>query len=89
MDFNLNISQISPFHSIDRKMQVIGMIDRLNANENVGEVEVGLDNDYSKWNDEIMKNMISRYNNVYRIKVDDNNDKVDDRMHGFLKQWVS
>jgi len=65
------------------------MIDRLNANENVGEVEVGLDNDYSKWNDEIMKNMISRYNNVYRIKVDDNNDKVDDRMHGFLKQWVS
>ena len=74
-------------YSVDRKMEVITLINTLDANSNVGLVWIGLSNDY-KWSDEILAIMISKYTNVYSIVIYDYNDLVDDRMHRFIKQWV-
>jgi len=68
-------------------MEVITLINTLDANSNVGLVWIGLSNDY-KWSDEILAIMISKYTNVYSIVIYDYNDLVDDRMHRFIKQWV-
>jgi len=73
--------------SIDDKMSVLGMINTLNANKNVGIVSIGL---YSsnKWNNEILRMMIDRFTNVYHIIVFDYNDNIDDGIHNMIKEWV-
>ena len=53
------------------------MINTLNADTNVGRVEIVLDTD-SKWNSEIVRLMINRFTNVYCIYVFDGNNSVDD-----------
>jgi len=58
--------------SIDSKMDVLRMIDILDANSKVGEVSIGLRSDI-KWNSEILRMIIDRYTNVYTIYVRDDN----------------
>ena len=59
--------------SIDSKMNVLRMIDRLNANSKVGIVRIRLDSDY-KWNSEILTLIANKYTNIYAISVWDYND---------------
>ena len=58
--------------SINRKMDVLRMIDTLNVNTNVGIVLITLDSS-NKWNNEILTLIINRYTNVYYIYVVDYN----------------
>ena len=73
--------------SIDNKMSVLAMINTLNANKNVGIVDIELSSSM-KWNNEILRMMINRFTNVYSISVYDYNDNIDDRVHNMIKQWV-
>ena len=73
--------------SIDDKMSVLGMINTLNANKNVGIVSIGLDISM-KWNNQILRMMIDRFTNVYHIIVFDYNDNIDDGIHNMIKEWV-
>ena len=75
------------FLSIDRKMDVLRLIDTLGANTNVGYVYIGLDSS-NEWDDEILSTMISRYTNVHTICVYENDDHIDHRRHRIIKQWV-
>jgi len=63
----------SDLHSIDDKMNVLRMIDRVNANSKVGIVRIRLDSDY-KWNSEILTLIANKYTNIYAISVWDYND---------------
>ena len=56
--------------SIDAKMSVIEMINRVNANSNVGTVYIGLHSS-NEWNSEIVRLIANRYTNVYAIYVND------------------
>jgi len=53
-------------------MEVIEIIDILNANSKVAKIEIELSRD--KWNSEMVKLMINRYTNVHNIIVVDCND---------------
>ena len=68
-------------------MSVLGMINTLNANKNLGIVGIRL-NRYVKWNNEILRMMIDRFNNVYYIDVGDYNNNINDGVHNMIKQWV-
>ena len=61
------------FNSIDSKMDVIEMINRVDGNSKVGYMRVVVDNDYD-WNSRIVKLIGSRYTNVYGIEVYDSNE---------------
>ena len=74
-------------YSIDNKMSVLAMINTLNANKNVGRVDIRLDSNH-KWNNEILRMMIDRFTNVYHINVWDHNNNIDDGMHNMIKEWV-
>jgi len=52
------------------------MIDTLNANKNVGIVEITLSSSM-KWNSEIVTFIINKYTNVYTIYVSDNDNSID------------
>ena len=56
--------------SIDAKMSVIEMINRVNANSNVGTVNIKLHSS-NEWNSEIVRLIANRYTNVYAIYVND------------------
>ena len=58
------------FLSISSKMDTIEMINKMNTNNNVGKVVIGVDSSI-KWNDEILRTMIDKYSNVYTIEVPD------------------
>ena len=77
----------SSMDSIDNKMSVLAMINTLNANKNVGYVWIGL-NSSMKWNNQMLRMMIDRFTNVYRIDVIDCNKNIDDGVHNIIKQWV-
>ena len=62
----------SDLHSIDDKMNVLRMIDRVNANSKVGIVRVTL-NMFHRWSSEIVTTMMNKYINVYWICVLDGN----------------
>ena len=55
-------------NSIDNKMSVLAMINTLNANKNVGLVDIRLHSSI-EWNNEILRMMIDRFTNVYHIEV--------------------
>ena len=74
--------------SIDNKMSMLGMINTLNVNMNVGEVVIALDSSRYEWNNEILRMMIDRFTNVYTIAVADFSNKIDDGVHNIIKQWV-
>ena len=74
-------------NSIDNKMNVLAMINTLNANTNVGVVWIRLHSNM-QWNNEILRIMIDRFINVYHIGVWDFNDNIDDGMHNIIKEWV-
>jgi len=59
--------------SIDNRMSVVRMIDRLNANKNVGVVWIRLDSSM-EWNNEILRMMVDKFTNIYHINVWDWND---------------
>jgi len=61
------------------------MINALNCDSRVGRIRIDLN---TKWNDEIVEIMISRYSNLYSIVVIDHNNSVYHMMHGLIKQWV-
>jgi len=75
------------FNSIDSKMVVLGMINRLECDSNVGSVEITLSSS-NEFDDGIMRMMMNRYSNLYWIRVYDNNYQVDSRIHRMIKQWV-
>jgi len=79
---------VSNFSSTDHKMEVLEMIDRVNANSNVGEVRISIDSKYMKWNSEILIMMMNRYRNVYHIDLNQRNDQVDYETYKIIKQWV-
>jgi len=68
-------------------MNVLRMIDTVNANDNVGEVVITVSSD-NELNDEVLKMMMNKYSNVYSIYVHDKNNHVDNGMHKIIKQWV-
>ena len=68
-------------------MDVLRIIDTLNANSNVGRVQIRLNSNH-KWNSEIIILITNRYNNVYDIEVWDSNESVDHQMHNLIKQYV-
>ena len=74
-------------NSIDNKMSVLAMINTLNANKNVGRVDIRLDSSI-EWNNEILRMMIDKFTNVYSIIVDDWNKNIDDGVHNIIKEWV-
>jgi len=53
-------------------MRVLEMINRLNVNNNVGEVVIGLHSNI-KWNDEILRIIMNRYSSMYCISIWDRN----------------
>jgi len=55
-------------YSVDSKMGVIEMIDRLNANSKVGIVRIGHYSD-SQWNNEVVTLITNRYTNMHTIGV--------------------
>jgi len=62
--------------SIDSKIDVIEMINTLNANRNVGRINITF-NVSNKWNSEILILIANRYTNVYSIGISDSNKQVD------------
>ena len=73
--------------SIDSKIEVLRIIDTLNANKNVVGVWVRL-HSYNEWNIEIVTLIINRYTNVYSIYIWDWNDLVDHQIHDQIKQYI-
>ena len=65
-------------------MSVLGMINTLNANKNVGRVVIDLSSS-RKWNNEILRMMIDRFTNVYHISVIDANNNIDYTVHNMIK----
>jgi len=68
-------------------MIVLDMINTLDANSNVGEVSIKFDRT-NYYNDEILKTMMNKYNNLYSIELQDDNDEIDHRKHNIIKQWI-
>ena len=66
---------------------MLGMIDTLNANKNVGIVRIRL-NSRCEWNNEMLRMIIDRFTNVYHIGLVDENDNIDDGVHNIIKQWM-
>ena len=66
--------------SLEYKMKVIKMINELNINQKVGEIAIKLNNN-NPINEEMIRMMISNYNNVYRICLYDSNNSVDNSIH--------
>ena len=59
--------------SISSKMEVLDMIDKLDANSNVGHIYIGIGSN-NQLNYEIVIIMINRFSNVYWIELGDSND---------------
>ena len=70
--------------SIDNRMYVLGMINTLNANMNVGWIMIKVDISIEQ-NSEVVRMMVDRFTNVYYIAVVDENDKIDDGVHRMIK----
>ena len=68
----INFQQQSGLCSIDSKIELLTMIDLVNANKSVGIVSIGVDS-YNEWNNEIIAIMIDRYTNLYGINLWDGN----------------
>ena len=66
-------------------MEVLRMIDALNANNNVAYVGIRVSSNI-KWNNEIVELIMNRCSNLYSIGVDDYSNQVDDRTHKIIKQ---
>jgi len=60
--------------NVYNKIDVIKMINTVNANSNVGRILVRLDSSNGKWNYQIMTSIINMYTNVYDIYVNDCSD---------------
>lgn len=65
-------------------MYVLGMINTLNANMNVGWIMIKVDISIEQ-NSEVVRMMVDRFTNVYYIAVVDENDKIDDGVHRMIK----
>ena len=76
-----------PFKSMERKMEMINMINKLNVGTKVGIVHIKV-GDNQKQNDELIRIIMKRYTNVYEIVVEDFDDRVDSGIHGLIKQWI-
>jgi len=63
--------------SLEWKMQVIQMIDRLNMSEKVGEIRIGL-YDYDLLRDEILEWVNYKWRNVYSIRIWDGSNRIDE-----------
>jgi len=66
--------------SLEYKIEVMNMINELNVNHKVGEISITLSNN-NPINEEIIRMMISNYDNVYSILVYDYNDSIDNNIH--------
>jgi len=75
------------FNTIDRKVKALEMIEIVDSGINVGEIHIRLIKDH-EWTDQIVKDMIDKYTNVYSIIVEDNNVSIDNEIHSSIKQWV-
>jgi len=73
---------------VSDKLKAIKMINEMGLNDKVGEIIVFL-KDSNEWNDKILTWIISKYTSVYAINIFDINDEVDNKMHGFIKQFVN
>jgi len=59
-------------NTMGRKIEVLTMIDIMNADTNVGHVMIKLDSNYQQ-NYEIVNIMINKYSNIYWIEIHDYN----------------
>jgi hypothetical protein len=73
--------------SLEWKMEVIQLIDSLNANEKVGEIWIALTDD-NPISNEIVEWMNQKWRNVYEIGIGDELDRIDEGIHNQLKTMV-
>lgn len=73
--------------SLDDKLKIIEMIDRLDINQKVGRIFIKISPN-NPINAEIMRTILNNYNNIYRIDIQDGNGSVDNVVHGLIKQLV-
>ena len=85
--YKICINYFSYDTSLEYKMEIIKIINELNANHKVGIIGIKLRNN-NPINDEIIRMMINNYKNVYNIVVFDYNDSVDNMIHDQIKQLV-
>lgn len=69
--------------SLEYKMKLMKMVNELGGDKRVGRVIIRLDSK-DEWDEEIMRTMMDRYQNIYHIYVLDYNDSVDSQMHGLI-----
>lgn len=74
-------------NSLEFKSRVVTMIDQLNVADKVTKVTIVL-SDSNKWTDELITTMVTKYQNIYSVRVFDNNDLVDNNMHGWIQRLV-
>jgi len=62
--------------TLEYKMEVMKMINKLNVNHKIGMILIKLNND-NPINEEIIRIINNNCNNVYGINVEDKNDSID------------
>jgi len=65
-------------------MEALKMINEMNVNHKVGTIRITVSNS-NPINEEILRMINNRYNNVYEIVVYDNNDSVNNMVHDQIK----
>ena len=63
------------------------MVDELNVNYRVGHISIGFHSD-NVINEEIIRIMIKRYQNVYSIYVNNKDNLINSNIHDLIKQLV-
>lgn len=65
------------------------MLRQLDADHKIARVYMKLDSENEdEWDDEIVRTMIHRYQNVYYISLEDSNDSVDNHFHSLIQSWI-
>ena len=67
-------------------MDVIKLVNDLNADNKVWKVVVKFDGSHS-WNNKIIEKMMKKYSNVCIVSVVDHNNSIDS-MHKLVQKWI-
>ena len=74
--------------SLDSKMKVVKMIDEMNVNHKVAILTIGI-NDSDTLNEELIKMMIGKYKNVYKIEVNNWGHLINKKVHESINNWLN
>ena len=79
-EYRILIDFLNYSTSIDQKMKVMNMISEMDCNNKVGGITIAIDSN-NRWNEEILRTIMRRYQNIYKVWIIDSNVQVDNRIH--------